>query len=335
MIRRLVHVDVLVLVHVLVLGLASPALATNARTEVTPRRGHVGEIVKLRIHVDRAEGDRVTLPQKTSFSPFEVVHRHVSTKVDGHRVRETLDLDLMVFRTGDQVIPSVELRVYDKNGHVSTMRTDPATVHIASVLGNEPDAKRRGNHGPVPVFEKDYTFLWIGLGVLVFALQFLLIRFLMKRRATLAPLPVVIEKRPPWEIATEKLRGIERSKLVEKGLVKEHYDAVGDVIREYLGALGGFEGLESTTEEVLLRLRQASPKGVDVMTVQHLFGDCDLVKFAKYVPAGDEPKGIFAMAVRIVETSRAAELARQAAAAAAAQPPPPATPPPASPEARA
>jgi hypothetical protein len=312
------------------LFLAGPAAeAANARTEVTPRRGHIGEIVKLRIHVDRARGDRVTLPRTASFRPFEVIHRRVSTEASGHRVRETLELELMVFETGDQVIPSVDLRVYDKAGHVSTLSTDPATVHIASVLGNEPDAKRRGNHGPVPVFEKDYTWGWVLAAVVAFFLQFLLIRWLMKRRAKIAPAPIVIEKRPPWEIALEKLRGIDRSRLVEKGLVKEHYDGVSDAIREYLGALAGFDGLESTTEEVLARLRTETPRGVDVMTVEHLFGDCDLVKFAKYAPAADEPKGVFSMALRIVETSRAAQLAAMAAAqAAAAAFPPPEAPPP-------
>jgi hypothetical protein len=155
--------------------------------------------------------------------------------------------------------------------------------------------------------EKDYTWLWVALGAVVFVLQFLVLRAFMKRKAAFAPAPVVVEKRPPWEIAMEKLRGIERSKLVEKGLVKEHYDGVSDAIREYLGALGGFEGLESTTDEVLGRLRSATPRGVDMLTVEHFFGECDLVKFAKYAPGADEPKAIFSMGVRIVETSRAVQ----------------------------
>ncbi len=312
----------------LLLGLAGPAEATQARTEVTPRRAHVGDVITLKIHVDRREGDRVTLPRSTSFRPFEVVKRRTKTEVKGRNVRETLEVDLMAFELGNHVIPSVELRVVDREGRISAVRTDPATVNIASLLGNEPDAKRKGNHGPASVFEKDYLWLWVALGVVVFGLQFLLLRAFMKRKAAFAAVPVVIEKRPPWEIAMEKLRGIDRSKLVEKGLVKEHYDGVSDAIREYLGALGGFEGLESTTDEVLAGLRATAPRGVDMLTVEHFFGECDLVKFAKYSPGVDEPKAIFSMGVRIVETSRAVH---ERVLAAQAAPPPPAPPAPTSP----
>jgi hypothetical protein len=61
-------------------------------------------------------------------------------------------------------------------------------------------------------------------------------------------------------------------------------DGASDVLREYLGHRFGFNGLESTTDEVVARLRNERLGAISHNEITALLGDADLVKFAKAEP---------------------------------------------------
>lgn len=89
--------------------------------------------------------------------------------------------------------------------------------------------------------------------------------------------------RAPWVVAVEKLDTLRKTRpeLMQQGRGVEWADGVSDAVREYLGARYGFEGLESTTDEVLERLRDTQLGGITVTEVAALLQESDLVKFAK------------------------------------------------------
>ena len=56
--------------------------------------------------------------------------------------------------------------------------------------------------------------------------------------------------RPPWEVAFEELDAVRHAGLVDEGRYAEHFDRVCDAVRKYLGGRYGFDGLETTTDEM-------------------------------------------------------------------------------------
>jgi hypothetical protein len=120
-------------------------------------------------------------------------------------------------------------------------------------------------------------------------------------KAALPPPP----PRPAWELALERLDSIRvrGAALVEQGRQVELVDAVSDALRDYLGARYGFNGLESTTDEVLARLEHARlPAGMK-SEVSTLLGDSDLVKFARAVPSSEQCESMLVGAVRVVRAT--------------------------------
>ena len=65
---------------------------------------------------------------------------------------------------------------------------------------------------------------------------------------------------------------------------EEFVDGVSDALREYLGRRYGFDGLESTTDEVLRTLERIRPHKLSLSGVSLLLEQCDLVKFARFKP---------------------------------------------------
>ena len=80
-------------------------------------------------------------------------------------------------------------------------------------------------------------------------------------------------------------------------------DEVSDVVGEYLGGRFDFDGLETTTDEMLSSLRARGAQLAIQQEVGQYLNRCDLVKFAKVVPDEDEVDLIFAKAQDIGQFS--------------------------------
>ncbi len=70
----------------------------------------------------------------------------------------------------------------------------------------------------------------------------------------------------------------------------EYFDRVSDTVRKYLGARYGFDGLETTTDEMRSFLKRVRPQIPNLVEITNFLEDCDLVKFARVVPAEEDCK---------------------------------------------
>jgi hypothetical protein len=276
-------------------------------TELTPKgKLMVGDLAKLVIRADALEGDDVAVPEQ-SFAPLEVHARRarVEPAKDG-RQRFVFELELLALDPGRHAIDGVELRVVTKSGLVGSVRTEPLAIEVGSLLANEPNAQPKPETQPVVVMQDDYTLLYvlggIALAGLIALVTWLLARYLQRR---VKPAPPPPPPRPPWEIAASKLADLRRRKqrMVEEGKAAQFVDEVSDVVREYLGGRFGFDGLETTTDEMLLLLRRGHCNVGLWQEVGAYLRRCDLVKFAKVEPDQDEADLVFAKAQDIVQFS--------------------------------
>ena len=289
-----------------------------------------GDVVHVRIRADAPEGDDVTVPEQ-SFAPFELAARraHPEPEKNGRRTF-VFELDLLALEPGQHVLSAITLRVVTKGGVVGETTAPALPIEVKSLLANEPNAQPKPATKPVVVMQDDYTWLYVGGGLLGAALIALLTWFVMRwlaRRPKVVPPPP--PPRPPWEIAASRLADLRRRKqrMIEEGKAAQFVDEVSDVVRQYLGGLFGFDGLETTTDEMVLLLRDRNAKVGLMQEVGAYLRRCDLVKFAKVEPDQDEADLVFAKAQDIVQFSMPVERVGQAPLDQAAEAPPPPAPP--------
>ncbi len=89
----------------------------------------------------------------------------------------------------------------------------------------------------------------------------------------------------------------------------EYFDRVNDTVRSYLGARFGFDGLESTTDEIVARLGSQHLPGLVVPEVVAYLRDCDLVKFANVTPSKEDCLRALATSESIVRSTMPRERA--------------------------
>ena len=281
-----------------------PELRPEVKTSVKPTEAPVGGEVELTITLVRKTGDTVRIPSDTSFEPWEVLSRNLSTKTlkDG-RIEETYKLRIIAFDPGPIDVPSLSLQVRTDKGMAGVVKTDPQKVTIQSVLGTvPPDAGPRDLHGPVKVIERDWTLIYVLGGLLVVALISLLTllgRWLWAGRPK-KPGPPPPPPRPAEEVAIEKLDALAREHLPERGEMMEYHVRLSDTVREYLGHRYRFDAMEMTTTEVMRALRWRWLNGTLRNLIRSILDPCDLVKFARYAPSVPESAEALNLAYKLV-----------------------------------
>jgi hypothetical protein len=199
-------------------------------------------------------------------------------------------------------LPPLPITVARASGELITLCTQPHSIIIEDPTSSTPNPKPKENPPPRRQRE-EWTSLKqaVGIGALALvvgaALAWLVQRWL-KRPRTLPPPP---PPRPPWEVALEALHDLRHAGLTREGRFSEHFDRVADIVRRYLGDRYGFDGLESTTREMLTALRGTTPRIVVLDEIERFLRQADLVKFARMVPGEPECSTAVSEASQIVE----------------------------------
>jgi hypothetical protein len=273
---------------------------------VSPNRNvAVGDPITVKIEATVERGVELSVPEQ-SFAPFELHARRSRVEEAGDKKRFVMEIDLLSFETGKLTIPGLTLRVVGEDGALAEVKTDPQQVEISSLIANEPNAAPKAPSKPVAVLQDDYTLAWVAGGVLAAGLVALLTLFLqrwLKQRPKAAPPPP--PALPAWDWALQRLAELDGQKpgLLAEDRGGEFVDGVSDVVREYLGKRYGFEGLESTSDEVLAALERVRPYQLSLSSVSLLLEQCDLVKFARMKPDGAQCDELWNGAVGVIRAT--------------------------------
>ena len=199
------------------------------------------------------------------------------------------------------VLPPLPIAVSRASGELLTVCTASHSVLIEDPIANTPNAPPRGNPAPRRQLEIWTAAKHVAIAVLIAlcvgALGALLVSRWLRRPKKLPPPP---PPRPPWDVALEALHDIRHAGLTREGRFAEVFDRVSDVLRRYLGDRYGYDGLESTTREALISLRETTPKIEDLPGIEAFMRDADLVKFARLTPSEGECLDLLARAESIV-----------------------------------
>lgn len=190
-------------------------------------------------------------------------------------------------------LPSLPIALARASGQVLTLCTPAQTLVVEEPTANFADPKPRPNPAPQRQMEYWRTLHNLAYGVLVGLVVALLalfgVRWWNRRPKVVPPAP---PPRPPWDVALESLRDLKHAGLLEQGRLGDYFDRVSLTLRLYLGDRYGFDGPESTTEEIRDALKARA--GSDTQhAVVSLLDETDLVKFANVPPTRAQCEGVW------------------------------------------
>jgi hypothetical protein len=232
------------------------------------------------------EGMQVTPPGAgENLGHFEIkdFQVHPPKKNEDGLTVQRFEFLLSTFTTGEYVIPPVSVAYTDAAGRQGELQSRPLTVTVNSVLPE--DAQDIRDIKQAAVIEADYTRLYILIGtiILLAAAAAVLLVWLRRRRRRRGR-PAAEEQLPPHLKAFLDLDALCREKLPEAGEFKAFYVRFADIFLQYLTGRFGIRTFERTTSEILGDL-SGRPSGTAMAArVGPVLDECDLVKFAKYVP---------------------------------------------------
>ncbi|MBX3216165.1 MAG: hypothetical protein KF850_29270 [Labilithrix sp.] len=326
-----------------------------------PQRGTSGWAATLSITVRHGKGERVlpsgldlssaveakkvlkqagfAVPDQEGGAGAQIWTEPDDEKKPGATTHLELPLVLLPPEPGRNVmmLPPLPVAVARANGEIATVCTHDHPILVEDPIANTPDAMPRDNPDAIPQRE-EWTALkkalgWAALGLVVGAILALLVwRRLNQPKPTPPPPP----PRPPWEVALEELDEVRHAGLLEVERYGEYFDRTSDALRRYLGARFGFDGLESTTDEILAALKKQAggfirfdappalgadglPRpsfgpqpGIAIERVASFLRECDLVKFANLTPTPEQCAKSIATGESIVRGTMPATLAGDA-----------------------
>jgi len=224
----------------------------------------------------------------------------VVTEDDGDAAvtRVTIPFVLAPNKPGEHslTLPQVPLSISRANGDTMTVCTHLhlVTVHDPTADTNDAELKPRPNP-PARAQIEDWPLIkWLLAGLIALLVIAILTAWWVRNQMR-KPVPdAAALKRLPWEEALAELEALKGSPLFdpapEAGPRRtELFDKISDSLRKYLGARYGFEGLgfdglETTTGEMMTLLKRVRPAIPNLDVVQLFLSECDLVKFARVVP---------------------------------------------------
>jgi hypothetical protein len=281
-----------------------------ALSETFPDRGTSGWAATLEVEVEHGKGESV-LPsgfhlqldgdaaralERAGFAlpdPDGGAGPSVESKIDGERAKSTVRIPVVLLpdKPGRNTLelPPLPIAIARASGELITVCTAPHRILVEDPIASTPDAKPKDNPPPRPQREVWTAAKQVALATLIALVVGAIVAWLLGRWLRRPkPVPPPPPPRPPWEIALEELFDLRAAELVKNQRYVEHFDRVSYIVRKYCGDRYGFDGLESTTREMLSVLRRVVPPIAVLDEIEHFLRRADLVKFARLTPTGDE-----------------------------------------------
>ena len=244
----------------------------------------IGEQIDYILQVKADSTAQVVFPEQPLFAPFELLEASpVDTLKTQSHYLYTKKYALIQFDSGDYFIPQQQVLV---NGFSKIADLVPLRVNTVVV---DTTQQKLYDIKPLQEVEKNYEILIAQILwslVIVLALFGIFYNYLFqKRRKELRE-----KELPPFDRAIEELKALENERLSAQEEYKKYYSRLTDVVRRYLEEEAKIDALESTSEELLIKLelrKNAGTLDLDSKTLRSLravLQNADLVKFAKSMP---------------------------------------------------
>jgi hypothetical protein len=267
-----------------------PSVEPSAvQARVQPERVLLGEPFVYELVLTHPAHQRYELELPPELEDFELLSQERTPPEAGKEPAVTpFRLRMSAFKLGSLPLPQVPFAVSTPDGprrYVAPGRS----VEVGSTLPEDAEAKGedlRDIQPPAEVAVRSWTLVYGALGLLAAALLALgawrlFQRYRERARAAVAPpLPLDVRTRRALDV----LKGED---LPARGQVKDFYFRLSEIVRGYLGERYGFDALECTSSELMLRLRALHTPGLPEDGLMRFISESDLVKYARAEASAD------------------------------------------------
>ena len=238
----------------------------------------------------------MVFPEEPLFAPFELLE---ASPIDTIRSKShylyTKKYALIQFDSGDYFLPQQQVLI---NGFSKIAELIPVRVNSVKV-----DTTKQKLYDIKPLQEVDKNYevliskiLWgLFFSIALFGLFY---TYLFQKRSK----ELREQELLPFDRAIEELKALGNEDLSKQEEFKIYYSRLTDVVRRYLEEEAKIDALESTSEELLIKLETRKDAGTlnldrkTLISLREVLQNADLVKFAKSMPeyhiANDDRKVI-------------------------------------------
>jgi hypothetical protein len=301
-------------VIMLVLAMFVPAVygasSVEAKASVDRNKVKLGDVISYTISVKR-EGNGGSSPAVTppAFDGFRVTGSYSQNSVNilngAATIITNLQYDLICVKGGEITIPPAKISIVNPaTGQPEVIETKPV---IVTVTGGK---KSRAAAAPAatPTAVQDIKEIKMNMAFrfsdlipyIILAILFIIaVAVAWKMIFTKKPLAPVVRDETDYKADALKMLKKAAEKL-KAGDIKGYYYDIYEAVRFFLSKHLGESFAELTTQEILKKMKGKLSEG-KVARISQFMSDCDMVKFADYKPAENEPQEASARAEEVIE----------------------------------
>jgi hypothetical protein len=263
----------------------------------------VGDPFEVVVTVSHPRGMEISMPYVDTLEPFMVIDQASQRIEEGGMIKNLYRYKLVSFDTGELELPSFRC-LMQSDSLIDTLLSNRVNVKVASVL---PSDMQEINDIKDAVRFPNFRPLIIGAIILLVAvlgyLAYHYVKKLRKARAIARPLP------PSWVEAILALERIPVDEWLARGMIKRYYYSLSEILKRYLERRFEFKAVEQTTTEIVDNMRTLRIPQRDEFN--RFFTGADLVKYAKYVPPGNEIASAIDTAKDLVNKTKPDDLTQE------------------------
>ncbi|MBD0831112.1 BatD family protein [Aestuariibaculum sediminum] len=259
------------------------SLNAQVKTAIDSTSIKIGEQITYTVSVETDSTNLVVFPEGQTFMPLEVIDSYdIDTLKNKDKFNLIKKYGLTQFDSGAYTIPKQKIIIGDK-----TFFTDSLQVEVRNVVV---DTTKQGLYDIKPLIEVEkpasnwWKYLLITLLILG-VVAFLIYWFIWRKKPLTEEEEIALL--PPYDRAKLALKKLDESDYLENDEIKDYYSELTFIIRKYLDEKVYDRALESTTDELISRLKllkegnQVDISQEDIKNLESILKRADLVKFAK------------------------------------------------------
>jgi len=282
-IKRFSNQGVLCVVFCVLFSLVS---AGQVASSIDSTAIKIGEELRYRIQVDVDSTSLVVFSEEQTFQPLEIINSYPidSTKKGGY-YKLTKTYGLTQFDSGVYIIPKQKIIIGDKVFYTDSLKVQVNPVVVDTTKQKLFDIK------PITDVQRTRSNLWAYIALVLLTLLAVtgLVYWFFWRKKPLTEAEKIAAL-PPYERAKLALEKLDEDHYFQNEDVKMFYSDLTLILRQYLDEKVYDQSLESTTDELVFRLKtlqaanQISLGANTIRNIETILKRADLVKFAKSKP---------------------------------------------------
>ena len=265
----------------------------------------IGDWLRLHLDVQHPNNTVVAFPNlPDSINGIQIVKREQPKRShSGDTISESVTFVITAFDSGMHIVPSIPVQ-YMVNGDTSRkyVQTSPQ-VFVVGTIAIDTSKEIKDIKPPLTVGISFAEILPYLIALAILAGIVWLISYIRKKHRRGESLIPEAPKLPANVVALEALRILEAERVWQRGLVKDYYSQLTDILRMYIERRFTVAAMEMTSDEILSSPAVASlPKEIK-NSLREVLLRADLVKFAKSQPLPQEHESSLITSRSFVETT--------------------------------